>query len=405
MKLPDTFLSLRHICFSKTAFTVFNDPDVRHFWSTQDIHSCIWSSEEIESLLGKEAATLLNDAQEHKILSKEMKPTLSHEYKHRFTGDGKHHSLPNKQWEILVDQKLSALSLPNMFKKEVMALVRLIVIEYFKWLQDHKPIIMSTTNLEDHFHWTQDNKIDRQKSAKAIIADVSIDIRDRFMLASHYCFQEYVLSIWEILDDARQSFFQECDFDMARMWANWARNGAELDWEEIARKSGGDGFGLQTLFLKLEQEKRLQHLMRYRRGIWINYHELQFCLSILDQKEQNEILRKCPFQILELFLDWPVQEKLLDAVELLWPYLSEPDFCDFLYLILSQKRMLNLITSDYVALVKKFWKRVPFEFCKFLENDAIFNTLRIPRLFYYKEGYIEHRCKITIKTTSSAQFK
>ncbi|GFS35602.1 hypothetical protein TNIN_349591 [Trichonephila inaurata madagascariensis] len=130
---------------------------------------------------------------------------------------------------MLVDQKLSTLSLPNIFKEEVTFLVRLLLIETHKWLQDHEPIIKSTTNLRNYFHWTQDNKIDRHKTAKAIVADDIIDIRDRFMLASHYCFQENVFSIWEILDNAQQSFFQECGFNIARMWANWARNGAELE--------------------------------------------------------------------------------------------------------------------------------------------------------------------------------
>ncbi|GFX58411.1 hypothetical protein TNCV_319931 [Trichonephila clavipes] len=147
------------------------------------------------------------------------------------------------------------------------------------------------------------NKIDRHKTAKAIIAEDNIDIRDRFMLASHYCFQEDVFSIWKILDDAQQSFFQECDFNIARMWVNCERNGAELDWNKIARDNR---FALQTYFPKLKREKRLQQLKSIRREIWNDYHELQFCLSIFDQNEQDEILKNCPFPILEVFLDWSV---------------------------------------------------------------------------------------------------
>ncbi|GFQ69140.1 uncharacterized protein TNCT_159991 [Trichonephila clavata] len=274
------------------ALTVFNDPEVRHFVNTHDIHNCIWTSDEIESLLGKEPATLLNNAQVQEILLKQVIPNLSQEYKHRFTGDGKYHSLPNKQWEILLNQKLSSLSLPNKLKKEVTSFVRLVFLESYKWFQDHKPIIKSTTNLQNHFQWTQDNKIDRQKTAKAIIHDDSIDIRDRFILASNYCFQEDVLSIWGILDDAQQNLFQGEDLNIVQIWVNWARHGDELDWEEISRYSR---FGLQRYFPKLEQEKRIKYLISYRRGIWINYHELQFCLSTLDHNEQNEILKKFPF--------------------------------------------------------------------------------------------------------------
>ncbi|GFY44917.1 uncharacterized protein TNIN_262701 [Trichonephila inaurata madagascariensis] len=372
MHLPEFFLSLRQMCFAKTALMVFNDPEVRHFVNTHDIHNCIWTSEEIESLIGKEPATLLKKAHVNEIHSKRFITNFSQEYKRRFSGDGKHHSLPNKQWEILVDQKLTTLSLPNIFKKEVMSLVRLVLIESYKWLRDHKTTIESTNKLQKHFHWTQDNKIDRYKTAKAIIADDNIDNRYRFLLASHYCFQEDVLSIWKILDDAQKNFFQEYDFNIVQIWVNWALYGWDINWEEIARVCR---FGLQRYFPKLEREKRLQHLMFYGRGIWNDYHELQFCLSILDQNEKNEILKKCAFQVIEVFLDWPVHGKLLDVVELLWPYLSEQNFREFFDVILCQKSLFNWIGYDYITLVKKLYIRVPFERRKVIEKDAMYKTL------------------------------
>ncbi|GFR23483.1 hypothetical protein TNCT_585761 [Trichonephila clavata] len=187
MQLPEIFLSLRQMSLCNIALQLFNDPDVRLFSSTHSIHCCIWSSEEIESLLGKEPATLLNDAQVAKIFSKRIKPNLSHKYKHLFTGNGKDYSLTIKQFEILVDQKLSTLSLPNMFRNEVMIFVRFVLMESYKWLQDHEELMLFTTNLQNNFQWTQDNKIDRQKTAKAIIANDNISLIYRFIMASHYC--------------------------------------------------------------------------------------------------------------------------------------------------------------------------------------------------------------------------
>ncbi|GFU97559.1 uncharacterized protein TNCV_4508781 [Trichonephila clavipes] len=365
------------------ALQVFNDRDVLHFKNTHSIHSCIWSSEEIESLLGKEPATLLKHSQVREILRGKI-PT-PYIYKYPFPRQGKDHSISNKKFEILVDKKLSTLPLPYTLKKVVTDLVRLAFIEHYKWLEDHDTIINcyrkflgSTSNIASsnrHFHWTQDNKIDRYKTAKAIIADDKIIIRDRFMLASYYCFQEDVLLIWEKMNDVEKNFFSKYRYYFADMWANWARNRVELDWDEIAQNSR---VGLQTYFPKLKQEKRLQYLMRCRGGMWNDHHELQFCLSTLDQNEQDEILTKRPLQILEVFLDWSVQAKLLDVVELLWPYLSERDFSDFLYLILSRKRMLKGIGYDYVTLVKKLWKRLSFgqnTFIKNDPNDPIYYTL------------------------------
>ncbi|GFQ78003.1 uncharacterized protein TNCT_542871, partial [Trichonephila clavata] len=399
MQLPETSLSLRQMSFCKIALIVFNDPEVRYFVNTHSIHNCIWTSDEIESLLGKEPGGWLNVPYKDEHFSNRVVSNVTQDFKRSFADDVQGHSLPNKQWEILLNQKLFSLTLPHMFKKEVTTLVRLVLIESYKWFQDHELIIKPDTSLQNHFRWTQDNKIDRQKTAKAIIHDDSIDIVDRFILASQYCFQEDVLSIWGILDDAQQDIFQGGDIwvnspkygeklasyygfqdngistwavlndiqknlflrrnlEPARIWANWARNSVELDWEEIARCSC---FGLQRYFPKLEQEKRLRHLLRYHHGIWINYHELQFCLSTLDQNEQNEIFEKLPFQVIEVFLDWSVQEKLLDVIELLWPYLSEQNFRDLFDVILFQKHLFNWISNDCITLVKKLCKRCSFE--------------------------------------------
>ncbi|GFQ84746.1 uncharacterized protein TNCT_673681 [Trichonephila clavata] len=373
MQLPNILLSLRQMCLSKFAIAMVNDPDVKTFTNTHSIHSCIWSSEEIEAFFEEKPTILLSNSHVHEIFSKRLKLSFSG---YKYQGDGEYHSLPNKQWEILFGQKISALPLHDIFKKEIAPLVKLVLIESYKWLHDHKTIIKSTTNLQNHFHWTYYSKIDRQKTAKEIIADDSIDITDRFMLACNYCFQEDVLLIWGILDNAQRNFFEDSSFVIVQKWANWARNGVKLDWEEMARNSNGDSFGLRTYLPKLEQEKRLQYLIRYPLGVWIDYNDLQFCLSILDPGQQKELFKKCPLQVLQVFLDWPTQEKLLDAVEFLWPYLSEKNCCDFFKVILFHKRMLDWIGYDYVSIVKKLWKKMPVEFHNLIEKEDIFNTLK-----------------------------
>ncbi|GFX58427.1 uncharacterized protein TNCV_320091 [Trichonephila clavipes] len=361
--------------------------------------------EEIEAFLAKEPTILHNCITARGIISKENIPTLR-DCKCFSSIDGKDYSLPNKQWEILVGQQIYTLPLPNIIKKEVTALVKLVFLEYDKWLYDHARIMhtmMDTTNLQQLFHWTQDNKIDRLKTAKAIIADNNMDTRGRFMLACHYCFQEDVFSIWGILDDTQQNLLQESSFDIVRMWANWAKNREELHWEEIARISERNAFSLRTYLPKLKKEKRLEYLMHQRRRKWIDYHEMQFCLSQLDQTQQNEIFRKCPLQVLEIFLDWPVQDKLLDVAELLWPYLSEQDLRGFFHMLLCQKYMLDWIEFPYVTLVKKLWKRVPSKCRKFIEMDTIYNALKL--VLEYDGSYpFPHGLRVHSNTVSYMAF-
>ncbi|GFQ83405.1 RNase H domain-containing protein [Trichonephila clavata] len=377
MQLPNILLTLRQMSLSKLALQVFHDPDVRLFTSTHDIHCCIWPREEIESFLGKEPVTLLNDEQVYQFLFVLARPTLETEYKHRYTGDGKYHSLPNKQWEILLNQKLSTLSLPNMFKKDVKGLIRLIVIESYIWFQDHKTTIQSTTNLQNHFHWTQDNKIDRQKTAKSIIADDNIILLDRFMIALLYCFEVDAYFFWKKLSYRfRHDFEGDLFYEKSKTWFLHFSYGDEIDWEEYARKISRNDFGFRTYLPKMRQEKRLECVMLLLNQNWINYHELQFCLSTLDQNQQIKVMKKCSFEILKMFLDWPLREKLLDVLKILWPYLSEMNFRDLLDLILCQKRLFNWISYDTYTLAEELRKRNPFIYNKSINYYTLKSALK-----------------------------
>ncbi|GFQ91036.1 hypothetical protein TNCT_626631 [Trichonephila clavata] len=197
------------------------------------------------------------------------------------------------------------------------------------------------------------------------------------MLASLYCFQDDMFSLWGQLNFwQRYSYTAERSFEMSVIWILWLTNGGELDWEEYALKCTCNAFGLRTYLPKLRQEKRLQCLIRLLYRHSIDYYQLQFCLSILDQNQQNEIFKKCPLQVLQVFLNWPAQEKLLDVVKMLRSYLSEHDFRNFFYLILGQKRMLNWIIYDYVSFVEILWNTVPFECKKFIEKNPMYSTLK-----------------------------
>ncbi|GFW02594.1 uncharacterized protein TNCV_2456091 [Trichonephila clavipes] len=258
---------------------------------------------------------------------------LAHEGKVPLIGDGQGSVLPNKQWEVLVDKKVSSFPLPQSIQKEV----RLIVIQVDKWLEDHARIPMSITSSHIRFHWTQDAKIDRVKTAKAMIANNVIDVKDRFLVACQYCFEDDVVLLWGMLSAPQQIVFQEVRFGIARFWTHWIRGVSPLDWEGIARTSECNPFGLRSFFPRLSEAERFHWLLIAVRRRGIEYNELQFCLPKLNRYQQTELMKECPLQILEMFLEWPVQGELVDVVDLLWPYLSVNQFHDLLHLILTQK--------------------------------------------------------------------
>ncbi|GFY46003.1 uncharacterized protein TNIN_327441 [Trichonephila inaurata madagascariensis] len=216
MQLRKTFLSLQQMCLSKVAIAVFKDAEVKKFIEIYGVHSCIWPSEETEIFLGTTPNTLFRQANTFAVSKLNQRNDVSEfqvsEGKVPLIGDGQGSVLPNKQWEVLVGKKVSSFPLPESIQKEVMALVRLIVLEVDKWLEDHARIPMSITSSHIRFHWTQDAKIDRVKTAKAMIANNGIDVKDRFLLACQYCFEDDVVLLWGMLSAPQQMVFQEVRF-------------------------------------------------------------------------------------------------------------------------------------------------------------------------------------------------
>lgn len=381
MLLQKTFISLQQMCLSKVAVAVFNDPEVKNFVDIHGVHCCIWPSEEIEIFLGTTSDSSFQQANTLAVSKLNQRNGVTEfrvsEGKVPLISDGEVSVLPNKQWEILVENRISTLRLPKLIQKEVMALVRLIVIECDKWWEDHARIPMSTTGPQINFHWAQNGKIDRQKTAKALVSNSTAEVMDRFQLACQYCFEDDVVSLWGMLNGSEQIVFQESRIGVARIWADWIRGVAALDWDGIARNSECNLFGLRGFFPKLSEEDRFQWLLLAVKRKGIEYDELQFCFSKLNQNQQTELLKECPLQILEMFLDWPVQGELLDVIELFWPYLSVQECRDFFHLILSQKILLGSKDFNYVPLIRELWEKSPSRYKEFIRMDKLYKTLKL----------------------------
>ncbi|GFQ70513.1 uncharacterized protein TNCT_5981 [Trichonephila clavata] len=404
MQLRKTFLSLQQMCLSKVAIAVFKDPEVKSFIEIYGVHSCIWPSEETEIFLGTTPDTLFRQANTFAVSKLNQRNDVS-EFQ---VSEGKvpliGHVLPNKQWEILLGKKVSTFRLPELIQKEIMALVRLIVLEVDKWLEDHARIPMSITSTQISFHWTQDAKIDRVKTAKELIANNVISVKDRFLLGCQYCFEDDVALLWGMLSGLQQVVFQEVRFGIARFWANWLRGVSPLDWEGIARTSECNPFGLRSFFPHLNEVERFNWLLVAVRRRGIEYNELQFCLQKLNENQQTELIKECPLQILEMFLEWPVQGELVDVVDLLWPYLSVHEFHDILNLILSQKIIPGSKDFNYIPIIRELWEKSPSRYKDFIRVAKLYNNLKLV-IEYDRFRCFPHSLLIRSNDGSSLMFR
>ncbi|GFY78007.1 hypothetical protein TNIN_338331 [Trichonephila inaurata madagascariensis] len=73
-------------------------------------------------------------------------------------------------WEEIVSRKISCLSvLPKNLERELRSFIHLICLEIDEWQQDHKNCPFPSEVLQRDFCWNPQGKIDRTKTARALI--------------------------------------------------------------------------------------------------------------------------------------------------------------------------------------------------------------------------------------------
>ncbi|GFY77754.1 uncharacterized protein TNIN_135231 [Trichonephila inaurata madagascariensis] len=375
MVLKKVFIpSLQQLCLSKIAIAVVNDPEVKKFVKNYGANYCIWPSEEIEKFLNPKSKPF-------PVFN--VRQTKADRYwRHGDTSDfyvasyGQNLPLPSKEWDILIHKKLSTLFLPDSLMKDATALSVYAAIQIDRWVKDHVNILNSDLNFDINFYWTQDAKIDREKTAKALINSDILDIAVRFQLACYYCFEEEIIVLWKKMNMNEWKRVRKNELIIVHVWSKYLLE-ETFDWGLLASLSIVNPLGLRSFYEGLSERKRrmwLQSVLKSRR---MEYRELQFCFSKLNETNQIELYKACPFEILVMFLEWPLQTEIFGALEFLWPYLSGKNFRDFLHLIIFQKIMLGSKDFNYVPIIKKLWHQTPAHFKEFIVMDELYDSLKL----------------------------
>ncbi|GFS90819.1 uncharacterized protein NPIL_615691 [Nephila pilipes] len=374
MLLRNAFISLQQLRLSKIAIEVFHDPDVQNFLATHGTKFFIWPND-TSRILGGTSNKLFHRAK--KIERSYIGTNFCYEQpcEIRLTGDRKITSLPKRQWEILVRLKLPPVIKSEAMTKRVMDLIHFMVMQTDDWLRDHGLIFCIPADFQKRLQWTKDAKLDKQKTAKALIDDSDIFIKDRFQLACHYCYEEDVFSLWDGMDALHREYYQDSVPEIVGTWIQCIREKTDIDWRKIAAYSLCNPLGLKNFFPKLTQKERLEWLLLALERRWIEDDEFQFCLSKLDQNLHIELSKKVPFEILETFLFRPVHGELLDVVEFLQPYLSAKQFCDFLGLIFCHKILFGSTYFNYVLLITELWEKSPPQYKELVNMEEFYYIL------------------------------
>ncbi|GFT64545.1 uncharacterized protein TNCV_649421 [Trichonephila clavipes] len=110
--------------------------------------------------------------------------------------------LPFARWEELVKKRIS--SLPQLLKHELLDVIRSFSNEIDKWIkyhfQDWQRFSGISCSAVNNFQWNSLGKIDRVRTASALIVNEMLDIKDRGILASLYSLMDKVTIGKNVLD-------------------------------------------------------------------------------------------------------------------------------------------------------------------------------------------------------------
>ncbi|GIY60195.1 uncharacterized protein CDAR_423141, partial [Caerostris darwini] len=343
------------------------------------------------------------------------------EIKNHEINSGKLYMRLDKEWEYQVRRKLNTLNMPPNLKTVVVQLIRPLSMEINQWMNDFEEMIslikdVSTVNYSSWkttifdpyttVAWKMTGSINRSETALRIIRNERVEALIRLILASAYCVEEEIPSLWRQLPDhVKVNFFGNAEIvSKLPLMAFWMY---EFD---LAPSSYQIFFiGKQTPRLndiplntrafhyaerKYEKSTLLTVVYDFsekkdRLAIATSKLEvLEYCYQWMTDFEQERVAYGNTFWLLFYFLRWPYPHYFLDAAKRIVKYLSVYEFGLLMYEFYHFSIRQDWGFFNYKELFKEFWQICPSTLKQMSEEDP--NYFFLPELL--PEEFIES-CK------------
>ncbi|GBM15779.1 hypothetical protein AVEN_211160-1 [Araneus ventricosus] len=233
------------------------------------------------------------------------------------------------------------------------------------------------------FIWKFDGTIDQRKSAKALIANESLHIKERFQLACNYCLIDDAYCLWNRMQAMQKSFTPlelECHL-VVKLWAEtFQEESVNMRMTSRVLESSAlqhNIFMLYYVLKMLPYEIQPHFLLNIALKDDVDATILRFCLSRLHMSDKETVFKDSPVKVLQCFVTWPYQWAFLDVAGYLWTYLSKEGFCEVLWFILH--KLMDQDWSDFnlMQLLIEFWSESPTDFKEYTKQQTIFGPLMV----------------------------
>ncbi|KAF8785249.1 hypothetical protein HNY73_010821 [Argiope bruennichi] len=234
-------------------------------------------------------------------------------------------------------------------------------------------------NKNHKFIWKFDGTIDQRKSAKSLIENESLRIKERFLLACSYCFIDDAYCLWNSMKTTQKTFTPlelECHI-VAKIWIEIFEENPESMRMIHSFVLQNNVFMLNYVLHLLPEEKQPPFLLKIALKNHVDANVMRFCLSQLHTCYKEIVIKNSPVTVLQCFLAWPYQSTFLNVAKCLWTYLSKEGFCEILWLILH--KLMDQEWSDFILiqLLKEFWSESPIDFKEHVKQQTVFEPLAV----------------------------
>ncbi|GFU32300.1 uncharacterized protein NPIL_424261 [Nephila pilipes] len=334
------------------------------------------------------------------------------------------HLLPESKWQHLFARKLPPSEYPEKLRLEIIAAIRPISFEYGQWLEDHKAFLPNALYIK----YKLDGTIDRKKTAKLLIFSESLGLEARFVLACQYLPLEGTHLFWQELPASFQTYiFQK--YKSERLFATPHEKNV-VRWKEMFLRKRKlrpvDNRG--SLFKPIGTVMTLcnpvldslgpddRHSMfvdALEASAW-NISMGRLCLYRMNAIERESLLRSHPYQVLRIFLFYPLQPCFVETANGVMDIISNKGFLFLLHIMICQKIFPEWNDFDYVLLLKQFWWQSPqrcrdyvaeagiYEiFSRIIEGKVFRTSLRSripPRYLIHGRTLVENADKCALMT-------
>ncbi|GFY70325.1 uncharacterized protein TNIN_282911 [Trichonephila inaurata madagascariensis] len=363
-------LSLRQMAMAKVAITVCRDPEILDFVKNNGCASFVFPSKETHLYLDVESPVEETWMWKDIILEKMSKFSylLRNERSATKPDDyvRKENILPFARWEELVEERIS--SLPQLLKQELLDVIRSFSIEIDKWFKYHSD------------DWKESLKIARREISNVRLCS-NRSRYDYLGNSRREIDREKVVGMFEIGDHYLLAILcglmnkmpngEQMPHEIVQKYSKLTENG----WSKPIGNVELSNLSRHKYFIAMSYDDRCAFITSLLLEECLQYEDFLFYMSYMSDYDRKQIFEFFSFEILLLFLNWPLQCEFLNAAEYLLPYFSGSCFFLMLNIIIYQRIMLSRKDFNYIDLLKGFWSLSPSDLKEFIKTTSIYEPL------------------------------